>query len=309
MLAAMREAVKKWDTVAVTGSDADKAIAVELAAEHGFKITNPELQDQLKVAQAAVAERRAREDALEQREPGFVDGARTADEIEPTQSAAPAENTKLPVDTGDRVKPADRDRDSMLVAMRAASQKWGSITVNGTDREKAVAVELAAEHGIAISNPELQDQVKAAQAKIEDRRAKEEARERKQLGFVAGANEAATAQRTDAEIAIALDTVKENVKTEAVRETRQAKRSERTNERPFDGGGDDHAYRTEAESVAARRAERSVEQNPATPIPTDINQSPEIERQRQAQDELISEKEANKETKTLKQRQKPRQKQ
>ncbi len=220
----------------------------------------------------------------------------------------PVEVPKLPVDTGDKVKPADRDRDSMLITMRAASEKWGAITVNGNDREKAVAVELAAEHGIAISNPELQDQFKAAQAKVEDRRAKEEARERKQLGFVAGTNEAAAAQRTDAEIAIALDTVKENTRTEAVRETRQAERSEHTNERPFDGGGDDHAYRTKAESAAARRAERSVEQNPATPIPTDINQSPEIERQRQVQDELLSEKEANSQAKATKQRQKPRQK-
>jgi hypothetical protein len=310
MLSAMQEAAKKWDTIAVTGSDGDKALAVELAAEHGFKITNPELKDQLKAAQAVVEERRAREEVLEQQKLGFIDGATIAKEIEAQSAAsAPAEVPKVPVDTGDKVKPADRDRDSMLVAMRAASEKWGAITVNGTDREKAVVVELAAEHGISVSNPELQDQLKAAQAKVEDRRAREEVRERRQLGFVAGTNEAAAAQRTDAEIAIALDTVKENTRTEAVRETRQAERSERTNERPFDGGGEDHAYRTKAESSAARRAERSVEQNPATPMPTDINQSPEIERQRQVQDELLSEKEANKQARTTKQRQKPRQKQ
>lgn len=196
----------------------------------------------------------------------------------------------------------------MLVAMRAASEKWGAITVNGTDREKAVAVELAAKHGISVSNPELQNQLKAAQATVEECCAKEETRERQRRGFVAGTKEAA-AQRTDAEIAIALDTVKENTRTEALRETRQAERSERTNERPFDGGGEDHAYRTKAESSAARRAERSVEQKPATPIPTDINQSPEIERRRQVQDELLSEKEANKQAKTTKQRQRPLQKQ
>ncbi|MDE1996084.1 MAG: hypothetical protein KGI75_26535, partial [Rhizobiaceae bacterium] len=310
MLAAMQEAAKKWDTIAVTGSDDDKALAVELAAEHGFRLTNPELQNRLKAAQAVVTERRAREEALEQQKLGFVDGARTVKETEPTAATSTSvETPKLPVDTGDKIKPADRNRDSMLVAMRAASDKWGAIAVNGTDREKAVAVELAAEHGIAISNPELHDQMKSAQAKIDDRRANEEARARKQLGFVAGTNEAPAAPRSDAEIAIALETVKENTRSEAVRETRQAERSERTHERPFDGGGDDHAYRTNAESAAAKRAERSVEQNPATPIPTDINQSPEIERQRQVQDELLSEKEANKQTKTTKQRQTPRQKQ
>ena len=310
MLAAMQEAAKKWDRIAVTGGDRDKALAVELAAEHGFQITNPELQDQLKAAQTVVQERRAREEALEQQKLGFIDGTTIAKETEPTQAASMlVEVQKLPLDTGDKVKPADRDRGSMLVAMRAASEKWGAITVNGTDREKAVAVELAAEHGIDISNPELQDQMKAAQAKVEDRRAKEEARERRQLGFVAGTNEATAAPRTDAEIAIALDTVREKTRTEAVRETRQAERSERTNERPFDGGGEDHAYRTKAESAAARRAERSVEQEPVTPIPTDINQSSEIERQRQVQDQLLSEKEANKQAKITKQRQKPQQKQ
>lgn len=310
MLAAMQEAAKKWDTIAVTGSDEDKALAIELAAEHGFRITNPEFQDQLKAAQGVVEERRAREEALEQQKLGFVDGAKIAKEAEPQPAtSAPVELPKPPVDTGDKVKPADRDRGSMLVAMRAASEKWGTITVNGTEREKAVAVELAAEHGIAISNPELQDQVKAAQAKVEGRQAKDEARERKQLGFVAGTTGADAGQRSDAEIVLALETVKENTRTEAIRETRQAQRSERTNERPFDGGGEDHAYRTKAESAAARRAERTVEQNPATPIPTDINQSPEIERQRQVQDELLSEKEANKQARAPRQRKKPRQKQ
>ncbi|KAA0689457.1 hypothetical protein DTW90_31670 [Neorhizobium sp. P12A] len=310
MLSAMQEAAKKWNTIAVTGSDRDKALAVELAAEHGFRITNPELQDQLKVAQALAEDRRGREEALEQQKLGFVDGAKIAQETEPTQAASAfVEVPKLPVDTGDKVKPADRDRDSMLVAMRAASEKWGAITVNGTDREKAVAVELAAEHGIAISNPELQDHVKAAQAKVQDRRAREDARERKQLGFVAGTSEAVAGPRTDAEIALALETVKENTRTEAIRETTQAERSERTSERPFDGGGDDHAYRTKAEAAAARRAERSVEQSPSAPIPADINQSPEIERQGQVQDEVLSEKEANKQARTPKQRQKPRPKQ
>jgi hypothetical protein len=307
MLAAMQEAAKKWDTIAVTGSDGDKALAVELAVEHGIRITNPELQDQLKATQAVVEERRAREEVLEQQKLGFIDGSKIAKETVPQPAAsAPVEVPKLPVDTGDKVKPADRDRDSMLVAMRAASEKWGAITVNGTDREKATAVELAAEHGISVSNPELQDQLKAAQVKVEDRRAKEETRERKQLGFVAGTTEQAAAQRTDAEIAIALVTVKESTRAEAVRETRQAERSERTNERPFDGGGEDHAYRTKAESAAARRAERSVEQNPATPMPIDVNQSPEIERQGQVHDELLSEKEANKQAKTTNQRLKPR---
>lgn len=310
MLAAMREAAKKWDTIAVTGNDQDKALAVELAAEHGFTISNPELQDQVKAAQAKIADRRAREEALERKQPGFVDGAEIAAEtLKQSAAAVPVEVEKRPVDTGDKVKPADRDRDSMLIAMRTASEKWGAISVNGTDREKAIAVELAAEHGMVISNPELQGQFEAARAKVEERRMKEVARERKQLGFVAGTAETGPAQHTDAEIAIALETVKEKTSAEAARETKQARRSEKTKELPFEGGGEDHAYRTKAESSAARRAEKSVEQNPEKPIPADINQSPEIEQQRQIQENLLAERETNKQARAVKQRAKPRQKQ
>jgi hypothetical protein len=84
-----------------------------------------------------------------------------------------------------------------------------------------------------------------------------------------------------------------------------------TNERPIDGGGEDHAYRTQVEANAAARAERAIDQNPSKPIPADVNQSPEIERQRQAQQELLAEKDANRQDQvqkgTQRQSHKPRQ--
>lgn len=40
--------------------------------------------------------------------------------------------------------------------MQVASQKWGSLTINGTDRYNALAVELAAGHGFKVTNPEMQ---------------------------------------------------------------------------------------------------------------------------------------------------------
>ncbi|NTJ68683.1 hypothetical protein G6M50_31065 [Agrobacterium rhizogenes] len=57
------------------------------------------------------------------------------------------------------------------------------------------------------------------------------------------------------------------------REIRQADRSTATHGRPFDGDGDDHAYRTQSEAASAVRAERSIEQSPSKPVPTDFNQS------------------------------------
>lgn len=59
--------------------------------------------------------------------------------------------------------------------------------------------------------------------------------------------------------------------TLAKRETRQAERSAATNERPIDGGGEDHAFRTQAEAAAGARAERAVDQNQSKPIPADVN--------------------------------------
>jgi hypothetical protein len=44
VLAALRLPSAKWKRFTVSGSAASKALAVSLAVEHGFKISNPELQ-------------------------------------------------------------------------------------------------------------------------------------------------------------------------------------------------------------------------------------------------------------------------
>lgn len=142
--------------------------------------------------------------------------------------------------------------------------------------------------------------------RLKERRQKEAAREGKVLGFVQGSSPEAQSEapvgqamaRSDAEINLALQTVREKTEAEARREVAQADRSAATNERPFEGGGDDHAYRTGAEAAAAARAERAVHQNPSRPIPADANQSPEIERQRQEQQQVLSAKQTNRRAET-----------
>ncbi|NTH68476.1 relaxase/mobilization nuclease domain-containing protein [Agrobacterium rhizogenes] len=425
VLAAMQVASQKWDALTINGTDSYKAIAVELAAEHGFKITNPELQDKLVVASERIARNRAGRAGIapgvlpESAKPETQTGATPASA---TEVAIP-ERSLEPVVDGDKVRPADRDRESMLAAMREASKKWDTITVNGSAKDKALAVELAAEYGFQISNPELQEKLAAAREKVDQRRQRELAREEKLTGFVDGSqtlrdteldrpvgegreagsvsatmrqgrlvahgaapyeqnpeNDASyyvtlarangdqqtiwgvgleremrthrpeigehitvsytgsepvvvdgelrnrhnwqigragpsdkltdnTIGRSDAEIAIALETVRDRTDAEAQREVRQAERSAATNERQIDGGGEDHAYRTQAEANAAVRAERSVDQNPSKPIPVDVNQSPEIERQRQIQQELLAESKANRQVEAQKQSRKPRQRQ
>ena len=85
--------------------------------------------------------------------------------------------------------------------------------------------------------------------------------------------------RSNADVAIALEIVRERTNAEAQREVRQSERSAATNGPPIDGGGEDHAYRSQAEASAAIRAERAVDQSLSRPIPADVNQPPEIERQ------------------------------
>jgi hypothetical protein len=66
------------------------------------------------------------------------------------------------IDRGRRIEIQDwRNRDSVLAALQLSHQKWGSITVTGNEQYKAMCVELAAEHGFHIVNPELQESIKA----------------------------------------------------------------------------------------------------------------------------------------------------
>jgi hypothetical protein len=47
LLAALQLAAQKWGSFRVTGNDEYKAMCVRLAAEHGFRISNPELAERI----------------------------------------------------------------------------------------------------------------------------------------------------------------------------------------------------------------------------------------------------------------------
>ncbi|MDH6160324.1 TraI/MobA(P) family conjugative relaxase [Janthinobacterium sp. CG_23.4] len=53
------------------------------------------------------------------------------------------------------------DRDATLAALQLAAKKWGTITVSGCPEYQQMIVELAAEHGFKINNPELQESIAA----------------------------------------------------------------------------------------------------------------------------------------------------
>nr|WP_181377355.1 LPD7 domain-containing protein [Ochrobactrum sp. LM19]AJW30025.1 relaxase (TraA) [Ochrobactrum sp. LM19] len=71
------------------------------------------------------------------------------------------------VDQGAKVEVHDwTNREAVLAAMQLASDKWGAINVTGSRRYKAMVVELAAEHGISVANPELQGRLDAERERL-----------------------------------------------------------------------------------------------------------------------------------------------
>ncbi|MFY9657573.1 MAG: LPD7 domain-containing protein [Methylocystis sp.] len=57
--AALKLASQKWETLSVSGSDEYKETVARLAAENGYKITNPELQDRIRELRAETEAQRA----------------------------------------------------------------------------------------------------------------------------------------------------------------------------------------------------------------------------------------------------------
>ena len=58
-LAALQLSAQKWGSCTVTGNDEYKAMCAKLAAEHGFKITNPELQESIQQERQRIQQERA----------------------------------------------------------------------------------------------------------------------------------------------------------------------------------------------------------------------------------------------------------
>ena len=86
-----------------------------------------------------------------------------------------------------------RDQAAALAAMQLGVQKWGKVRITGNDDYKRMCVELAVEHGIQVSNPELQDMLAAERARRA--KAREEARQAPQLTQFKQYHEAVGADR------------------------------------------------------------------------------------------------------------------
>jgi hypothetical protein len=59
-------------------------------------------------------------------------------------------------DQGKRIAIHASERASVLAALQLSQQKWGEFVVTGNDKFKRLCVTVAAEHGLRLTNPELQ---------------------------------------------------------------------------------------------------------------------------------------------------------
>ncbi|QRM32761.1 LPD7 domain-containing protein [Microvirga sp. VF16] len=88
--AALQLSSEKWEGLTIKGNDEYKSMVVSLAAEHGFKITNPELQERIAAERQRLGKLEAAKETAEVREAALqTEKAKDAPAQKPTSSAAP----------------------------------------------------------------------------------------------------------------------------------------------------------------------------------------------------------------------------
>jgi len=325
VLAAFQLGIEKWGTVSVSGSDRYKTLSVELAAKYGFRLANPELQDALASAREKVAQHLHQTPQIaagsygklaaegtspiqkqaDDRSPNSETAAQTFEKSPPTQhpdkKMAPSRNGI------DGVKTDEQTRSS-LEPEKAASKEGGRSAVTGTDHDQAASMGVVGQKVDLINTPERPERSETAGHQMDSNQKRPVAGQRQKRAILEEMRRLEPGRRTDAETEIALETVKQKTRALAKRESKEAERSVQSVERPFDGGGDDYAYRTKAEASAAQRAAKSLNDHPQRTLPFDPAQSPEIEHQRQSHEAILDEKKAKEQIKADKKSRKPREK-
>jgi hypothetical protein len=168
VLAALQLSAQKWGTFTVHGSESFRRLCAELAAEHGFKIANPELQQ-------TIAARRERPRRLPERLPPQDGGSSTAEEAYRTQFAAVA-----------RLRARGSANSSRLdaeVAVRLRLMGYPPDRIARTIRDGAPALQ---QHDQRDWNEYARRAVEFAFGVPGDRLARELAQERKHLGRLQG---------------------------------------------------------------------------------------------------------------------------
>ena len=154
ILAAMKLSSQKWDAITVNGSASYKTAVVELAVEHGFEISNPELQDKIRIERERVARQRAPDAQNSAEGDGIKNGAGSEAEIQaptPPLAATPGETqitldqvrarTEREADLETRQAIEARRLGEMTAATGTAEHPYRSAEEARTARDAARAME------------------------------------------------------------------------------------------------------------------------------------------------------------------------
>jgi hypothetical protein len=198
------------------------------------------------------------------------------------------------IDKGQQLEVKDWSKaETVNAALKLASEKWETITVNGSVAYKETAARLAAEHGYTITNPEMQDRIRELRAEVEARRTtRSEGREtlgaeKPEAQTDRSIRSQPTLNTTPAERAFELEGIRERVEAEARGETRQAQRAQAAHETNAASVNETTPYRAPAEARAAREAEQSIDNIPSRPLPSDPNQSQAVQSLRHEQNQVL----------------------
>ena len=225
-------------------------------------------------------------------------------------AATGAYQTLAFVDNGKTLDVRDwNNAESVNAALQVASQKFDSLTINGSDAYKETVARLAAEHGYKITNPELQDRIREIQAEAEARRQSlAERKDQAEQQQTEATNTTPKAQpefegergdtaggpilnTTPAERRVELESVRQRVIDEAERETQQANRAAAAHETNAASSSEAISYRSQEEARVAREAERTVENSASRTIPSDPNQSEAVQTLRHEQQRVFNQEE------------------
>jgi hypothetical protein len=141
VLAALQVASTKWETITVNGNDAYKETTARLAAEHGFKITNPEMQDRI---QQLGAEAESKKSLLPE---GAPEAERTQARPAPAITTTPADRSLHLANIRERVD-LEAERETPRAGAAAKARETGkaesdAATPTRAPQEAAAAREAA----------------------------------------------------------------------------------------------------------------------------------------------------------------------
>lgn len=196
----------------------------------------------------------------------------------------------------------EKNTEAVAEALKLAHARWGSVTLAGSETFKSEALRLAAEQGLEITNPELEQRFAEEKARAAEARSGQRPAPSQAGGGQAGSADVAAATSgpsapsvasTPSERGVRKELNQEKIVAEAKREERQADTAAARGERGPAQSTPGAPYVSPAEANAAREAARANSDSPDQRIPDNAAESEAIKQARIEQDRLLAQQAAD----------------